>query len=209
IPVPQGEAAGKLALWGFDNSNNLGTEQARNADIYQWNLGVQHLFPWEVTIGVDYSANRSNHLPWGGYSSTRNRNFISSDMLAQISAQQHAADPNGAADCDANSCVTNYLNQLVTNPFAEYFQPGPQQMFNAPASLYTQSQVPLYYLLRPYPQFAGTFQGLPNFGANSWYNAMQVRFQKRMNHYFSLEATTRSRKRQTIRPSGPMPSWAI
>jgi len=183
IPVPQGEAAGKLALWGFDNSNNLGTEEARNADIYQWNLGVQHLFPWEITIGVDYSANRSTHLPWGGYSSTRNRNFISSSLLAQISAEQHALDPN----CDADSCATTYLNELVTNPFAPLFQPGPEQMFNAPASLYTQSQVPLYYLLRPYPQFAGTFQGLPNFGANSWYNAMQVRFQKRMNHYFSLE----------------------
>ncbi len=189
IPVPQGETAGKLALWGFDNSNNLGTEEARNADIYQWNLGVQHLFPWEITIGVDYSANRSTHLPWGGYSSTRNRNFISSDLLANISAQLHAQDPVTAPDggCDANSCVTTYLNQSVTNPFAPLFQPGPEQMFNAPASLYSQSQVPLYYLLRPFPQFAGTFQGLPNFGANSWYNAMQVRFQKRMNHYFSLE----------------------
>jgi len=151
--------------------------------VYQWNIGVQHLFPWEITIGVDYSANHSNHLPWGGYSSTRNRNFISSTLLAQISAQQHALDPN----CDADSCVTTYLNQVVNNPFAPLFNPGPQQMFNAPASLYTQSQVPLYYLLRPYPQFAGTFQGLPNFGANSWYNAMQLRFQKRMNHYFSIE----------------------
>jgi Carboxypeptidase regulatory-like domain len=183
IPTPLGESSGKLALWGFDNSNNLGTEEARNADIFQWNLGVQHLFPWDVTIGIDYSANRSNHLPWGGYSSTRNRNFISSDSLAQISAQQHAIDPN----CDSDSCVTNYLNQLETNPFAPLFNPGPQQLFNAPASLYTNSQVPLYYLLRPYPQFAGTFQGLPNFGANSWYNSLQVRFQKRMNHYFSLE----------------------
>lgn len=183
LPVPPGESAGKLALWGFDNSNNLGTEEARTANIYQWNLGVQHLFPGQITIGVDYSANRSTHLPWGGYSSTRNRNFISSTLLSQISAQQHALDPN----CDVDSCVSTYLNQLVDNPFAPLFQSGPQQMFNAPASLYTQSQVPLYYLLRPYPQFAGTFQGLPNFGANSWYNAMMVRFQKRMNHYFSIE----------------------
>ena len=183
IPVPQGASAGPLALWGFDNSNNLGTEEARNADVFQWNLGVQHLFPWEVTIGVDYSANRSNHLPWGGYSSTRNRNYIPSALLAQISAEQHAADPN----CDADSCVTNYLNELVTNPFEPYFTPGSQQLFNAPSSLYTQPQVPLYYLLRKYPQFAGTFQGLPNFGANSWYNALEVRFQKRMNHYFSVE----------------------
>jgi len=182
LPAQQGQKYGALALWGFDNPNNVGLEQARNADIYQWNIGVQHLFPWEVTIGVDYSANRSTHLPWGGYSSTRNRNFISSDLLSRISAQLHAQDAN----CDADGCVTGYLqNTLVSNPFYALFNGG---LFNEPASIYQQqSQVPLYYLLRPYPQFAGTFQALPNFGANSIYNSLQVRFQKRMNHYFSFE----------------------
>jgi hypothetical protein len=182
LSQPQGTAYGKLAMWGYDNGNNLGTEQARNADIYQWNLGVQHLFPGEVTIGVDYSANRSTHLPWGGYSSTRNRNYISSDLLSQISAQQHALDPN----CDANSCVSTFLQNPVPNPFLPFFQ-QPGGMFNEPASAYSQSTVPLINLLRPYPQFNGTFQGLPNFGADSWYNSLQVRFQKRMSHYFSLE----------------------
>jgi len=195
LSQPQGQKYGKLAMWGYDNGNNLGTEEARNADIYQWNLGVQHLFPWEFTIGVDYSANRSTHLPWGGYSSTRNRNFIPSTLLAQLSSQLHAQDPVSAADggCDVNSCVSAYLSQLVDNPFAQFFV-GPNAIFNEPSALYAQTdqfgnplQIPLSYLLRPYPQFAGSFQGLPNFGANSWYNSMQVRFQKRMNHYFSVE----------------------
>jgi hypothetical protein len=186
LPVPQGQAYGKLAEWGYDNNNNLGTEQARNADIYQWNLGVQRLLPEQITIGVDYSANRSTHLPWGGYSSTRNRNFLSSATLAQISAQQHAADPLGAADCDANSCVSNYLQGPVANPFLPYFQPG--GMFQKEtASPYALQQVPLIDLLRPYPQFSATFQGLPNFGANSWYHSMQIRFQKRASHYVSFE----------------------
>ena len=182
ISSPQGTAYGKLALWGYDNVNNLGTQEAQNANIFQWNLGIQHLFPWEVTIGVDYSANRSNHLPWGGYSSTRNRNFIPSNVLDQISAQQHALDPT----CDADSCVSNYLASPVPNPFQPFFV-GPTAIFNEPASAYTLPTVPLLNLLRPYPQFNGTFQGLPIFGANSWYNALQVRFQKRMNHYFSFE----------------------
>jgi hypothetical protein len=182
IAAPQGQAYGKLAVWGYDNANNLGTEEARTADIYQWNLGIQRLLPWEITIGIDYSANRSTHLPWGGYSSTRNRNFISSDLLAQISAQQHALDPT----CDADSCVSNYLANPVPNAFQSFFT-GPTAIFNEPASAYTLSTVPLLNLLRPYPQFNGTFQGLPNFGANSWYNSLQIRFQKRMNHYFSLE----------------------
>jgi hypothetical protein len=181
ISAPQGQTYGKLAEWGYDNSNNLGTEEARNADIYQWNLGIQRLLPGEITIGIDYSANHSTHLPWGGYSSTRNRNYIPSDLLAQISAQQHALDPN----CDADSCVSNYLAQAVPNPFQPLFT-GPNALFNEPASAYTLSTVPLLNLLRPYPQFNGTFQGLPNFGANSWYNSMQVRFQKRANHYISF-----------------------
>ena len=182
IAQPQGQSYGALALWGYDNSNNLGTEKARNADVYQWNLGVQHLFPWDITIGIDYSANRSTHLPWGGYNSTRNRNFISSDTLAQVSAQQHALDPT----CDIDSCVSNYLNNPVANPFQPFFT-GPTALFNEPSSAYTLDTVPLLNLLRPYPQFNGTFQGLPNFGANSWYNSMQIRFQKRANHYISFE----------------------
>jgi hypothetical protein len=190
LSEPQGQKYGALAMWGYDNQNNLGTEEARNGDIYQWNLGIQHLFPGEITIGIDYSANRSTHLPWGGYSSTRNRNFISSDLLAKISAQQHALDPT----CDVDSCVSNYLQTLVPDPFASFFV-GPTAIFNEPASPYAQvdpiTKLPLptqlSNLLRPYPQFPGTFQGLPNFGANSWYNSMQIRFQKRANHYISFE----------------------
>jgi hypothetical protein len=102
--------------------------------------------------------------------------------LDQISAQQHALDPT----CDADSCVSNYLASPVPNPFQPFFV-GPTAIFNEPASAYTLPTVPLLNLLRPYPQFNGTFQGLPIFGANSWYNALQVRFQKRMNHYFSFE----------------------
>ena len=89
--------------------------------------GIQRLLPSQIVIGIDYSANRSTHLPWGGYSSTRNRDFISSSLLAQISAQQHALDPN----CDMlDSCVSNYLQNTVTNPFCSLFGGG----LNGPAS---------------------------------------------------------------------------
>jgi hypothetical protein len=185
LPVPQGKQYGANPNWGFSNSNNLGTQTPRNAEIYQWNIGFQRLLPWEITFGMDYSASRANHLPWGGdnVTTTRNRNFLSSDMRAQISAAQHALDPN----CDVNGCVGAYLGQLVNNPFQPLFVPGPSQVFNSPASIYNQSQVPLSLLLEPYPQFTGSFTGLPNLGANSFYNAMQVRFQKRANHYISFE----------------------
>jgi Carboxypeptidase regulatory-like domain/TonB dependent receptor len=188
---PQGQQYGDMAEWGYGNANDLGTTAARNADIYQWNLGVQRLLPGQIVIGVDYSANRSIHLPWGGYSSTRNRDFISSSLLAQISAQQHALDPN----CDADSCVSNYLQTGVANPFCSLFSgtgcpynAGPA-IFNEPNSNYGDTTLPLVNLLRPFPQFNGDFEGLPVLEASSWYNSMQIRFQKRTSHYISVEGS--------------------
>ena len=82
LAPPQGTKYGKLAQWGFGNSSDLDTVTARNAEIYQWNLGIQHMFPGQIVVGVDYSANRSTHLPWAGAGgiSTRNRNFLPSSI---------------------------------------------------------------------------------------------------------------------------------
>jgi hypothetical protein len=193
---PQGKQYGALAEWGYGNGNDLGTTADRNADIYQWNLGIQRLLPSQIVIGIDYSANRSIHLPWGGYSSTRNRDFISSRLLAQISAQQHALDPN----CDSDGCVSNFLQTGVANPFCSWFgggvlgpascmyNAGPA-IFNEPNSNYGGAQIPLVNLLRPFPQFNGDFEGLPLLEASSWYNSMQIRFQKRTTHHVSFEGS--------------------
>ena len=50
---PEGKAYGKLAQWGFINQNDLGTQKAQNADIYQWNIGVQRLLPSQIVIAAD------------------------------------------------------------------------------------------------------------------------------------------------------------
>jgi Carboxypeptidase regulatory-like domain/TonB dependent receptor-like, beta-barrel len=189
---PQGKQYGALAEWGYGNGNDLGTTADRNADIYQWNLGIQRLLPGQIVLGIDYSANRSTHLPWGGYSSTRNRDFISSSLLAQISAQQHAQDPN----CDADGCVSNYLETGVANPFCSLFGGGASCLYNAgpaifnePNSQYGQPTLPLVNLLRPYPQFDGDFEALPLLEASSWYNSLQIRFRKRTTHHVSFEGS--------------------
>ena len=166
IEVPQGTSYGKLAEWGLSNSNNLDLEKARNAELYQWNLGIQQAFPGQIVIGIDYSANRSTHLPWGGYSSTSNRNFIPSAVRTQYTSDE--------------------LSNLVTNPFQPMFS-GPSPTFNEPESRYGDDQLPLLNLLRPYPQFDGVFGGLPKLAASSWYNSLQVRFQKRASNYISFE----------------------
>ncbi len=84
---PQGKQYGQFANWGYQNPNDLGTTAARDAELYQWNLGIQRLLPSQIVLGVDYSANRSTHLPWAG---TNNRSFIPSALLAQITAASNS-----------------------------------------------------------------------------------------------------------------------
>ena len=172
LPAPQGTKYGKLAEWGFANVNDLGTTEAQNADIYQWSLGVQRSLPGQVVISADYSANHSIHLPWGGAGgvTTRDRNFIPSAVRRQYNTLD----------------LYNQLLGPVTNPFQPLFS-GPGATFNEPDSLYNDSQIPLINLLRPYPQFDGPFEGLPLLEAESFYNSLQIRFQKRTSHYISLE----------------------
>ena len=166
IEQPQGTKYGKLAEWGLSNGNNLDTGAARNADIYQWNLGIQQAFLDNIVVGINYSASHSTHLPWGGYSSTNNRNFIPSAIRQQYTSED--------------------LANLVSNPFQSLFS-GPAAIFNEPESRYGDDQLPLLNLLRPYPQFDGVFQGLPRLVAASWYNALQVVFQKRAGRYINFE----------------------
>jgi hypothetical protein len=185
LPQGQGTQYGPLAMWGFDNGNDLNYQPAQNADIYQWSLGVQHLFPGNLVVSADYSANRSTHLPWGGANnSTRNRNFIPSALRRQFSGGGSCNDDGTVNFSDLYSY--NNLHCNVTNPFLSLFT-GPTAIFNQPDSLYNDPQIPLINLLRPFPQFDGSFQGLPLLEGESYYNALQVRFQKRASHYISFE----------------------
>jgi hypothetical protein len=166
LPHAQGTQYGPLAEWGFVNQNDLGTTTSINPEVYQWNFGLQHLFPAGMVISMDYSANRSTHLPWGGF--TRNRNVIST--AARL------------------ACDTACQNTPVANPFQSLFT-GPNAIFNEPDSRYSDPTIPLVNLLRPYPQFDNNFEGLPLLTASSWYNAMLVRFQKRQSHGLSFEGS--------------------
>ena len=189
---PQGTKYGSMAQWGFANASDLDTGTATNADIYQWNLGIQHLLPGQIVIGVDYSANRSTRLPWAGTGSpaggptTRDRNFLSTPMR------------NLAVSLAPGGDVTGFLNSEVPNPFQCFFMtvssPGSwcpsSPIFNASDvvdSRYIDPTIPFINLLRPYPQYDGNFEGLPKLIANSWYNSLQIRFQKRASHYISFE----------------------
>ncbi len=183
---PQGETYGKLAMWGYGNGNTLGTTEARNAEIYQWNFGVQHLFPGGITVGADYSGSQSRHLPFSSGSRTGNKNFLPSSTRSQMVADYNdclATDPDPSNDCVSTS---EALASQVANPFQPLFQ-GPGAMFNEPSSIYNDPTIPLINLLRPFPQFDGSFSSLTLLAASASYNSLQMRFQKRPSHYVSFE----------------------
>jgi hypothetical protein len=181
VPAPQGTKYGELAQWGFGNANDLGTTEARNPEIYQWNIGVQHLFPWNLVISADYSGNRSTHLPWGG--ATRSRNIISDATRQTLRA---VADARTAADPDNPVSPSEVMFDSVANPFQSLFV-GPDAIFDEPDSVYNDDTISLINLLRPYPQFDGSFEALPLLAAQSWYNGLLVRFQKRPSNGLSFE----------------------
>ncbi|MGH9502367.1 MAG: TonB-dependent receptor domain-containing protein [Terriglobales bacterium] len=194
LAPPQGTKYGQLAQWGFGNASDLDTGTARNAEIYQWNLGIQHRLPGQIVLSADYSANRSTHLPWAGAGgiSTRDRNFVPSSVRnALVQSLNPTHDPNSNA-------VSDYLNNNVPNPFQCFFTTVGAPASYCPAtpifdpadvvdSRYVDAEIPQANLLRPYPQFDGAFEGLPKLIATSWYNSLQVRFQKRASHYISFE----------------------
>jgi hypothetical protein len=157
-----GTRYGALTNWGFSNSNNL-SDTFRNAEIYQWNLGIERELPGSLLIEVNYSASRSTHLP--DNSRARNRNFISIEAREQWG--------------------TAGLAKQVPNPFQYLFQ-GPDAIFDQPTSLYNDPTIPRRNLLRPYPQFDSSFAGLPPFDAFADYHSLQIRFEKRYSHGLNL-----------------------
>ncbi|HEX4424434.1 MAG TPA: TonB-dependent receptor [Terriglobales bacterium] len=164
LPHAQGTTYGALAEWGQGNGNDLATSADRNPEIYQWNLGLQHLLPAGIVISADYSGNRSTHLPWGG--ATRNRDTL----------------PTAARELCDSTCQSSQ----VPNPFQSMFV-GPTAVFNEPDSIYNFPTIPEGNLLRRFPQFDGDFEGLPLLAASSWYNGLLVRFQKKASHGLSFE----------------------
>src|SRR6185437_969554 len=160
----QGTKYGNLNGWGFPSGSNQ-SNTFRNAEIYQWAASVQRELPGSQVVELAYSANRSTHLP-DAY--VRNRNFVSTALREQYG--------------------TSGLYAYVNNPFYPYFV-GPNAIFSEPDSLYSQPTIQQINLLRPYPQFPGGYEGFAEFVANSWYNSLQVKYEKRYSKGLNIIAS--------------------
>ncbi len=157
VPLPQGTRYGSANLWGYESSSALFRE-FRNAEIYQWSLGVQREVAAEMVLEVGYSGSRSTHLMFNG---TDNRNFVSREVREQYGSER--------------------LYEEVANPFYPLFQ-GPGATFSEPATAYNSEEIPRINLLRPFPQFDGVFAGSHQPRASARYDALRVRVEKRYSH---------------------------
>ncbi len=176
LPAAPGAAAGKLANWGLGYGNNIDLSTVNDGRIYQWNVGVQKSLPWNFVVEVNYSANRSTHLPFLG---TNNRNFIPTAVREQYTtAELNApASDNGPASAAQMAALQSLFN-------------GPGAVVDQPTSSYVTTNsptIPLANILRPYPQFDGSFSGYRRTEASSWYNAAQFVFHRRAGHYLTIE----------------------
>ena len=166
---PQAGKYGALTMWGYGNGNHNSLE-FHNGTIYQWNFGIERQLSPSTLIDVNYSASRSVHLPWNFKPLTRgNRNFVSK--------------------ADREKWGTSGLAEQVPNPFQYLFTQVDgmaEPVFSEPDSIYNDATIPRIDLLRPYPQFPGSFAGLPTFNASAAYHALEVRFERRTSHGLSF-----------------------
>jgi hypothetical protein len=185
---PEGRQYGALAMWGEDDSLQHQDNNFEDSIIYQWNFGFERQLSSSTVLEMNYSASRSTHLPWNYTPANRN-------VMSLANAQKY-----GSAG----------LQTQVENPFQYLFTqvPGmPAPIFNLANSIYDFSTIPVSYLLRPYPQFAGGFSGYPPFAANAFYNAVNVSVEKRTSHGLSFMAHYTFSKFMDDSDEGGNASW--
>jgi len=124
-----------------------------------WNFGLQRELKGSILLDVNYLGSKGTHLYFGGAGSL---NYLGSWVETASSAQ-----------------ITQ-LNTKVANPF--------YGIITNPASSLSSATVTYNQLLKPYPQFSG-FSGPDPPMANSIYNSLQIRVEKRFSKGLQLLGT--------------------
>jgi hypothetical protein len=127
--------------------------------IQTWNFGLQREVKGNILVEANYVGTKGTHLYFGGAGSI---NYL------------------GPWVESLNSTQIAQLNSLVANPF--------YGIITNPASSLSSATVLQSQLDKPYPQFSGLSGNDPPW-ANSIYNALQLRAEKRFSNGFQLLAT--------------------
>jgi hypothetical protein len=124
-----------------------------------WNFGLQREFKGNILVDANYLGTKGTHLYFGGAGSL---NYLGSWVET------------------ASSDTITQLNSKVANPFFG--------IITNPASSISAATVTYNQLVKPYPQFSG-FSGNDPPTANSIYNSLQVRVEKRFSKGLQLLGT--------------------
>ncbi len=153
---PSGSNAGLSTLVG--QSLNYSDPSGNIGYVHSFSFGIQQQLPAQFVVEASYVGSRTVGVPSGSTSGyTRGINELSPANLA-LGDVTKGGSPS-------------YLTQQVPNPFAGLL----------PGTTINNATVPRQQLLRPYPEFTGiTLQDQPN--GNAWYNALQVKLEKRYSH---------------------------
>ena len=124
----------------------------------RWSFSVQRTLPWRSLIDVQYVGNRGS-----GLDVSTNFNAV---PLQYLSTSPVRDQP-----------TIDFLTTQVVSPFASLPEFAGTGLANARTARSN--------LLRPFPQFSDITNNQP--AGMSWYHGLQVNYQKRMSHGFTVQ----------------------
>lgn len=152
IKLPPGSSLGLLNDVGFTAVGPIPSIDSAVPYEQSWSFGIQRELPSNLLLDVEYVGKKGTHLYFGGAGGL--------DYLG----------PQVEHDSPAQIAA---LLTYVKNPF--------YGIITDPTSSLSNPTVQAYQLQLPFPQFTG-FNGDSPPWANSIYNALQVRLEKRFSH---------------------------
>jgi Carboxypeptidase regulatory-like domain len=152
IKLPPGSSLGLLNDVGFGAVGPIPSVDSAVPYEQSWSFGIQRELPSSILIDVNYVGKKGTHLYFGGAGGL---NYLG-PQIEHYSPDQITA-----------------LNTYVANPF--------YGVITDPNSSLSNPTVQAYQLQLPFPQFTG-FNGDSPPWANSIYNALQLRVEKRFSH---------------------------
>ena len=162
-PYPQGILTPPGSAQGDATFIGLGvgtiTRKNQNPEMYSWNFSIQREIGWNSLLEVNYTGSRGVHL-YSPYTS-----------LSPLPLQYWIGP---------NALTRNQLQAAVPNPFYGIITDPKATNLNGPT-------IQLYRLLRNMPQYDGVSGAEPN-SADSIYNAMQIKLEKRFSKGLALLA---------------------
>lgn len=178
VTLPPGSSLGLLNDIGLTAQGPIPAIDSLAPYEQAWSLGIQQELPSSILLDVSYIGKKGTHLYFGG---AGGMNFLGPQI-------EHYSQ-------DQISGLLTYVN----NPF--------YGIITDPNSSLSSDSVPAYQLQLPFPQFTG-FNGDDPPWANSIFNAMQVKVEKRFSHGLQfLVSYTWSKSLDNASTTGGSVSW--